>query len=381
MFSIRFLKPCLFVALVFPVIAHAASGDLLWRLPVGSAIWGDIKVDGQIAYFGSDDGNLNAVDIQGRQLVWQFHTKGRVRSAPAFKGQLLYFSSDDGYLYCLDKTTGQLHWKLDLGDGEAPRNLPGNEAPWDFDWGKSSPVVQGNRVFIGSANGYLYAVNAKNGDLLWRFQAQDRVRATPVVQGNVVYLSSWDTHVYAVTAAKGELLWKRPTGGRVVSAPALIDGKVIVGSRDARLHAWSAKTGEPAWTHVYTDGSWVESSAVPGEQRGTFFIGSSDAFKLSKFDAASGKELWSFRTTGWTWGTPTVANGTVYIGSTGADVYWQTVKRGFFAVDTITGQLRWSYQPAEAEGYVHGGVHAAPAVKDGQVFVGDLDGHLYVFEE
>lgn len=364
-----------------PFVASAASGDLLWRFKTEGAIWGDVKAEGGRVYFGSDDGHFYALDVRDRSLLWKFSTNGIVRSAPAIAGGKILFSSDDGRLYCLDRRTGKLQWAFDLGDADSVRKLPADVEPFDYDWGKSSPVVTGRSVFIGSANGHLSAINLSSGKLLWQYQAGDRVRGAPAVHDKRVYFSSWDNRVYALKAHTGELIWRQETGGRIVSAPAIIEGKVILGSRDARLYAWDAETGKPEWTHEYTDGSWIESTAVPGRERNRFFIGSSDAFKLSKFDLTNGKEIWAFDTKGWTWGTPVVSRGTVYIGATGADNNWQPTMRGFYAVDADTGTLRWSYKPAHISGYVHGGVHSAPAVSHGQVFVGDLDGTLYVFEE
>lgn len=124
----------------------------------------------------------------------------------------------------------------------------------------------------------------------------------------------------------------------------------------------------------------MESSAVAGGND-TFFIGSSDARKLSKFDAVTGKEIWSHSTTGWSWGTPTAVNGRVYLGSTGSADYPQPLAGGFVALDVDSGTRLWGYTPAATGGYVSGGVHSAPAVAKGMVFVGDLDGHLRVFEQ
>lgn len=361
--------------------ALAESGDLLWQFQTNGSISGGLEVNGDAVYFGSDDGHLYALDVTTRELNWKFSTSAMVRSAPAFYGRQVLFTSDDGYLYSVDKHNGERLWQFDLQDGQLDRYPPAAYAPWEFDWGKSSPVTIGNRVYVGSADGHLYAIDARDGSLLWKFQAADRVRGTPVVHGNWVYFSSWDHNVYALDATTGNLRWKQSTGDRIVSSPAYIEGKIIIGSRDANLYTWNAKTGEQIWNLAYSGGSWVESSAVAGETEGTFFIGSSDARKLFKFNTNSGAEVWSFSTTGWTWGTPRVANGTVYIGSTGVENAGRPIDGGFFAVDAQSGELRWSYQPAKSDAYLSGGVLGTPAVVGGQVFVGDLDGTVYVFEE
>lgn len=368
------------ISVFMTVSALAASGDLIWRFETRGAIWGDVALQGETAYFGSDDGHMYALKVKEKTLVWRYKTGGFVRSKAAFHGPRVYFTSDDGFLYALQKHTGQLLWKFDLGDGALTRNLPSNDPPGDFDWGKSSPVVRGKHLYVGSATGSVYALDTRNGSVLWRFQATDRVRGAPTVAGNLVYISSWDKHVYALRRDSGHLQWKQAVGDRIVSTPAVIDGRLIVGARDAMLHAWQAKTGEYAWTYTHKDGSWVESSAVAGDGK-TFFIGSSDGRKLSKFSSATGAEIWSFATTGWTWGTPVVANGRVYVGSTGTTQAWQPLKGGFFAIDARTGKELWRYEDFPTTGYVDGGVNSAPAVAFGRVLVGAVDGNLYVFEE
>ncbi|WNO08263.1 PQQ-binding-like beta-propeller repeat protein [Teredinibacter sp. KSP-S5-2] len=360
----------------------AGSGELLWKYKADGAIWGDVVVRGKTAYFGSDDNHMYAVDIGRQSLKWKAKTRGIVRSTPAFKRGHIYFTSDDGFLYALDKRTGALSWRLDLGDGDFVRNGPSNEPPWDYDWSKSSPVVAGQTLYVGSATGTFYAVNPYSGEVKWTYKVSTPIRATPSVFGKYVYFTNLGGEVTALNRKNGSVYWVFATGGRVVSQPSVIDGKVIVGGRDAHLYGINALTGELDWKYFYTDGSWVESSAIPGDEENTFFIASSDAKKVSKFDSTTGVEIWNTPMPGWSWGTPRLADDVLYIGSTATDDYWQPISRGFKAIDAETGDVLWQYQPAHVEqGFVNGGVHARPAVKFGKVFVGDVDGHLYVFEE
>ncbi|WP_281557083.1 PQQ-binding-like beta-propeller repeat protein [Thalassomonas sp. RHCl1] len=372
---------------IHPNTSYAKSGDHLWSFATGGPIWTDIKVRHNTAYFGSDDGFLYAVDINSRQLKWKKATGGIVRSTPAFKRKKLYFTSDDGYLYALNARTGEELWKIDLGDGDKQRNGPAGHAPWDFDWAKSSPVIKGKYLYVGSATGELFAINMHQGKVIWTFSAKDRIRATPTVAGNLVYITSWDGHVYAVNRKSGQQVWQFAANlenydFRFVSAPSVIDDKVIVGNRDSQLYALDKKTGEKVWDYTYEGGSWVESTATPGSEHGTFFIASSDSLKFYKFDSETGELLWTAPLSGWSWGKPAVTDDTVYIGSAGTDDYWQPISRGFAAIDSNSGEVKWRYQPQYLNNsYINGGVHSSPAIKHGQVFVGDLDGKLHVFEE
>ena len=54
---------------------------------------------------------------------------------------------------------------------------------------------------------------------------------------------------------------------------------------------------------------------------------------------------------------------------------------GFFAVDRQTGEERWRMTPEAVEGYVTGGVFAAPAIDAGIVYVASLDGRIHAIRE
>jgi outer membrane protein assembly factor BamB len=310
---------------------------------------------------------------------WTYSTGGKVRSIPAVDSSTVFFSSDDGFLYAADVANGKLKWKFDLGDGAVQRILPANEPPYSFDYLKSSPVVHDSVLYVGSGNGKLYAVDAKTGALKWTFASGGMIRSTPLVHGAHVYVGSWDGKLYCVDRQSGHETWSYQTKDAVQASPAYADGKIVFGGRDPRLFALDAETGTEVWTHPYTDGSWVESSAVV--RGNTLYVGSSDSLKLSAFDIPSGKEIWTFHTNGWSWMTPLVDDGVVYIGAIAATPYPQTIKPGFYAVDAKSGSQKWRYAPEGTEGYITGGVFATPVAVNDMILVADLDGAIRAFRK
>jgi outer membrane protein assembly factor BamB len=117
---------------------------------------------------------------------------------------------------------------------------------------------------------------------------------------------------------------------------------------------------------------------------GLLYVGSSDALKVSAIDPANGNEVWAFKTGGWTWSTPVISNGTVYVGALSAfPYYFDGVKlvAGFYALDAATGAKKWQFRPGRAPGYITGGVAVAPAIADGVIYVGAVDGYIYALKE
>ena len=105
-------------------------------------------------------------------------------------------------------------------------------------------------------------------------------------------LGSFDNYVYALDRRTGEEVWKRDTRGPVTSAPVLVGEKrdtLIVGNRNGLLAALVLATGEIRW-RMFFWGSSVESEAVPGEGS-LFYIGSSDLRRVSLIDSRDGQVI------------------------------------------------------------------------------------------
>ncbi|BBN82231.1 hypothetical protein PA25_22160 [Pseudoalteromonas sp. A25] len=363
-------------------IGFAASGDYLYSFNVGAENWGSVSYKDHTAYFGSDDGKLYALNVEQPYLKWTYSTQGIVRSKPAISNHQLFFSSDDGYLYALNRWSGTLLWKANLDDADIPRYLPANHAPWEFDYAKSSPIVNGAHVYVGSANGKLYALSAYSGQVLWTFDTKGKIRSTPIIKDNLLYISNFNGTTYAINRFTADQVWSHQSSGAITSHPEIVDDALVIGSRDTKLYALDLITGKEHWHLQYPEASWVDSSASADPNGKYFYIGSSDLNMLYKINIENGDIEWQFNTGGWAWGKPQVSKGVVYMGSVGHDEpNWYDTKRGFYAVDTQTGKLKWQYNPEKINQFVHGGVHGTPAIGYGKVIVPDLDGYIHVYEQ
>jgi outer membrane protein assembly factor BamB len=223
------------------------------------------------------------------------------------------------------------------------------------------------------------ALEPAKGATLWSFAAGDAVLAAPAVAGGRVYFGSYDGHVYALDAAKGQLAWKYFTKGAVVSTPAVdpASGRVVIGSRSYDLLGLDAASGALAWKK-YIWSSWVESSATLRD--GVAYVGSSDAAALYAFEARSGRRLWATDVHGWAWGQPAATDRRVFIGTAATKDYLVGHRGGAVAVDRATGQPAWSYT-AKASDSGSYGFPGTPAVGEGLVFLTGLDGRVYAFTQ
>ncbi len=359
--------------------SRSQPGTTLWTLDVPGPLWAPMIHHDGLLCLGSDSGAFYAIDLESQSIRWQFGTEGKIRSGALVIGNHVVFASDDGQLYCLTLRSGEEVWCFDLGSGDLDRVLPAKDPPHGYDYLHSTPVHAGGRVFVGSADGSLYAVDADKGTKVWNFPTGGIVRSSPRVVAGRVYFGSRDGCLYCVDAESGEEVWKSQTKGIIQGSPSVVDDTVVIGSRSARLLAMDAESGDEVWTHVFEDGTWVESSPVV--RGGVVFSGTSDGQKLIALDHESGEVIWEFGTGGWSWATPTESEGTVYIGALSAEAYMATSKRAFYAVDAVSGKERWRMIPDQIEGFVTGGVMVPALVVGGVVYVASIDGRIHAIAE
>jgi outer membrane protein assembly factor BamB len=184
-------------------------------------------------YVGNDglkDVFFYAFNLDGT-VKWKYPVPKQIFSSPAVKDGVVYFHVRDDFIYALDARTGSLVWK-------AP--APSPQPFWKMvfmDPSKSSPVVAGERVFVGIDKN-LTALDRATGKVLWQAPTGRKVDSTPLVVGDIVYVGSDDRSFYAFDAATGKRVWSFATLGSVSSSPNYGEGMIIVGSDDGALYAF-----------------------------------------------------------------------------------------------------------------------------------------------
>src|SRR5690606_12487628 len=139
-------------------------GSPVWRSDVGSEMFGTPLVSEGRLYVGADDGRVRALDLADGSEAWAFDAGGPVCGAITTDGRLLFALADDGVLHAVRDggTAAVPEWRLDLADTVVLRGV--------YDAYGSAPVVVGDALVLGTADGVVHAVSARDGGLLWSFR-------------------------------------------------------------------------------------------------------------------------------------------------------------------------------------------------------------------
>jgi polyvinyl alcohol dehydrogenase (cytochrome) len=100
----------------------------------------------------------------------------------------------------------------------------------------AQPAVAGGRLFVGSQDGVIYALDAKTGCSHWTYAARTGVRTAISIgatgDGHALFFGDIGARVYAIDAATGAELWSREVeshpAARITGAPTLYEGRLYV---------------------------------------------------------------------------------------------------------------------------------------------------------
>lgn len=164
----------------------------------------------------------------------------------------------------------------------------------------TSPLIYNQKVYTASideglkGSAALYALNGKDGSLLWKYPVKASIKNTIAIEDGIVFAQDVQGKLYAVDAETGNLRWESqlPVNGlpNLIDGLATDKGVVYAGSGKA-LSAFEASTGKLIWRNK--DWSQREGTTSTLTVGNDVVIGSAQWAALYGNDAKSGKMLWS----------------------------------------------------------------------------------------
>jgi outer membrane protein assembly factor BamB len=280
-------------------------------------------------------------------------TVGVGHSSPVVSGGVVYQftrQGEDEVLVALDTSTGRQLWR----SAATPVSYTVNPAASGHGKGpKSTPVVEGGRVYTLGIAGLLSAHDARTGRLIWRkdfskqFPANSPLYGTamsPIVVGDllVAHVGGHDGGALtAFDAATGAVKWSYDADGPAYSSPVVLTvggERQVVTFTQKELVSVSSATGRLLWklaaktpydTNCNTPVVYKDTVVVSLEGQG--LVALRPVREGGKWTA---REVWRNEENELYMNTPVIHSGTLYGLS--------TRKKGqFFAVDTATGKTLW----------------------------------------
>lgn len=240
------------------------DGSVRWRFAYAPSVADDHRQGGllrvgELLLVPAWNGTLYALDAASGSLRWQYGTAGPLRAAAVVDGDRLYLAAGDGGLHALSLTGAPL-WTVRLtaplltppalsAAGPVVVDRDGTLLGFDRDgherWRQplaepcfyGAPVVAGEAIYLATAGGNLWKLDAESGAAIWRRPLAMASYATPVVIDGRVFVGDNSGLLSVVGADSGDLLASFQAQGPIQSPVVQFAGRLLFGSRDAGIHA------------------------------------------------------------------------------------------------------------------------------------------------
>lgn len=343
-------------SLLFPLLALLAA----------CTSSGEVRRDGSDwpGYGGIDENHYSPLaeidqnNVARLGLAWShdINDGGSALSAPIAVGGILYFASGYSHVRALDAATGHELWHLDLKVTEkAGRKMRAA-------WGIRGLAYDDGKIFVGTIDGRLTAINARSGHVAWSVMTigtddERYISGAPwVFKGKVLIghggadFAPIRGYVTAYDQQSGRQLWRFHT---VPGDPSLgFENKAMAMAAKTWTGqwwnyggggtAWNAMAYDPKYNRIYIgvgNGSpWNQKIRSPGGGDNLFLC------SIVALDADTGEYVWHYQTNpGETWDFNSAMDmelARLKIDGQERDVLMHAPKNGFFyVIDRATGKL------------------------------------------
>jgi outer membrane protein assembly factor BamB len=312
---------------------------------------GGVAVDPatKLVVFGTRDGWLHAVRPDGT-VAWEFRGAGPF-GQPAIEGDTVYVGSADGRLYAVAIPTGKERWHYQTGEDLTTR-----------------PAVSRGLVFVASLQDTLFCLDGATGAWKWHHRGEAKAAAGFTIFGaasaiagpDAVYAAHSDGLAAAIDPGAGVVRWKKrlaPTATHLdVDGLAFGDGRLYAAAHSGAALAVDARTGDILW-----------QASAPGASRVTVAAGllvTVTTTSIQAFSISDGSTVWTAPLRGAPAGEPVVAGRWILV---------PTGEQGLRWLETATGRTLRVFEPGT-------GVTASPAVDGRRVYVLSNGGGLFALD-
>ena len=207
------------------------AGRPQWSVTLDRPARARMIAQGSLLLTMLEGGDVVAVHLQRREVAWRVSLGASDRVSMTTDREAAYLVTSGSRAMSVNLSNGSLRWERTL-DGEL-----------------SDPVVDRDRVFIGSTTKSFWALDARTGKDKWRWTGQifGGTIVGAAVHGNHVYVVSWDNIVRALDRGNGAQRWKEPVT-RPLFPPRILNGIVAVVGVSPTLSTFRADNGTPVST-------------------------------------------------------------------------------------------------------------------------------------
>ena len=271
---------------------------------------------------------------------------------------------------------------------------------------ETQPIIHDGIMYITGSYSRMYAIDVKTGKELWQYDARlpegilpccDVINRGAAIYGDKIYFGTLDARIVALDAKTGDVAWRKKiadykAGYSYTAAPLIVNGLVITGNSGGEfgivgaVEARDAETGELVWYRPVIEGHMGmlngQESTMTGTLNATWpgdmwKTGGGATWLGGSYDADTDTLVFGTGNPA-PWNSHLRNAGTPTEGNAGDNLY----AASRLGIDPATGEIKWHFQTTPREGWDYDGVNEVVAYEnrsgEKRFATADRNGFFYV---
>ena len=327
-----------------------------------SKIRSALLIDDGKLYFGNENREFYAVDINTKQKLWMYSSGEPVQTWPVYTDGKIIFNAGNT-LYILDATDGNEIHKVTYPSEHSLR-----VSDEDYAFNDSYVAVSDGIAYYAALNGDIVAVNINNGEIIWSVTSENRGTVASGVnfRDGKLYFSDYAGSLCCIDIQTKQLLFQTQIDDRIFAPMYINNGKIYVAGRSCKIYCIDADNGDVIWSSFsYDTSTWFSGGSV--------FIGNilytctSDEHTIAAFNKDTGEFLHLYPTEKNAYTTPLLHGENIIVAAT--DVY--SFKESY--VMEFDTKNHTKLRQASLEDCIL----SSPAIYRGKLYFGTDSGKIY----
>jgi len=134
---------------------------------------------------------------------------GRANHFPLINNNRIFIGTDQGILYCIDLNTGIISWQVKIGNNIL-----------------TPPYITGDFLYIANAENNIFKISSNFGNVIWSTRFQTKVQSCIGISNDFIFCLAHDGHIYKVNAKTGFIVSSYKTNQKP-SAYAVAEGNIL----------------------------------------------------------------------------------------------------------------------------------------------------------
>ncbi len=207
------------------------TGKLLNQFESGYYLNGAVALWGKHVLFGGCDSWMRVINTETGVQTDSLLLDAYVPASPAVMGNHVYVGDYSGNIY-----------EMDIFEGKINSSRKKFEADSEGGSFVSVPAVTEEHLFVLSSDRYLYAIDRKEGTVVWKYLLKGNVgESSPVVSRDEIIVCTKTGIVSILNVKDGTLKWEYDTGEQIVGSPAIIQDHFFILTTKGTLFCFSEK--------------------------------------------------------------------------------------------------------------------------------------------